>query len=85
MHYGPQNNTYVYFRYNADKKVLVAFNNNAKEMALDVDRFREMLTGVTSGVDVLTGKTFDLRSTLTLPPRASVILELDALELETPR
>jgi hypothetical protein len=44
-----------------------------------------MLTGVTSGVDVLTGKTFDLRSTLTLPPRASVILELDALELETPR
>ncbi len=78
MHYGPQNNTYVYFRYNADKKVLVAFNNNAKEMALDVDRFREMLTGVTSGVDVLTGKTFDLRSTLTLPPRASVILELEA-------
>lgn len=78
MHYGPQNNTYVYFRYNADKKVLVAFNNNAKEMALDVDRFREMLTGVTSGVDVLTGKTFDLRSTLTLPAGASVILELEA-------
>jgi glycosidase len=85
MHYGPQNNTYVYFRYNADKKVLVAFNNNAKEMALDVDRFREMLTGVTSGVDVLTGKTFDLRSTLTLPAGASVILELDALELEAAR
>jgi hypothetical protein len=37
-----------------------------------------MLTGVTSGVDVLTGKTFDLRSTLTLPARASVILELEA-------
>jgi glycosidase len=82
MHYGPQNNTYVYFRYGGNgsegKKVLVAFNNNAKEMALDVDRFREMLTGVKRGVDVLTGKTFDLTSTLTLAPRASVILELES-------
>jgi glycosidase len=82
MHYGPQNNTYVYFRYSGNgsegKKVLVAFNNNAKEMALDVDRFREMLTGVKRGVDVLTGKMFDLTSTLTLAPRASVILELES-------
>lgn len=85
MHYGPQNNTWVYFRYDDSKKVLVAFNNNAKEMTLDVARFREMLTGVNGGVDVLTGKTFDLRSKLTLAPRATVILELNALELETPR
>ena len=85
MHYGPQNNTYVYFRYNDDKKVLVAFNNNAKEMALDTARFREMLTGVASGVDVLSGKTYDLRSRLTLAPGATVILELNAPEPKAPQ
>ena len=78
MHYGPQDNTWVYFRYNDEKKVLVAFNNNAKEMALDVDRFREMLSGVASGVDALTGKTYDLREKLVLAPRAAIVLELAA-------
>ncbi|OON61301.1 alpha-amlyase [Massilia sp. KIM] len=76
MHYGPRDNTYVYFRYDGSKKVLVAFNNNPKEMVLDVDRFREMLSGVASGKDVLSGKTFDLRSELRLPAKASLVLEL---------
>ncbi len=77
MHFGPQANTYVYFRYDDKKKVLVAFNANAKEMVLDVARFRVMLAGVPGGVDVLSGKRFDVRSELRLPAKASVILELD--------
>ena len=77
MHFGPRDNTYVYFRYDDKKKVLVAFNANAKEMALDASRFREMLAGVAGGVDALSGKRFDLRSELRLPAGASVILELD--------
>jgi glycosidase len=76
MHYGPRDNTWVYFRYDGSKKVLVAFNNNPKEMVLDVERFREMLAGVASGKDVLSGKTFDLRSELRLPAKASLVLEL---------
>jgi glycosidase len=78
MHFGPRENTWVYFRYQGDKKVLVAFNNNPKEMALDTARFREMLAGVAGGQDVLTGKRFDLRKELRLPAMASVILELEA-------
>ncbi|MEX5748651.1 glycoside hydrolase family 13 protein [Massilia sp. X63] len=78
MHYGPRDNTWVYFRHTNDKKVLVALNNNPKEMVLDVQRFREMLAGVPGGVDVLSGKRFDLRQELRLPAGASVILELDA-------
>jgi hypothetical protein len=31
MHFGPENNTWVYFRYNDNKRVMVAMNNNAKE------------------------------------------------------
>ena len=78
MHYGPRDNTYVYFRYDGEKKVLVAFNNNPKEMVLDTLRFREMLAGVPGGVDVLSGKRFELGKELRLPAGASVILELEA-------
>ena len=78
MHYGPRDNTWVYFRYDDSKKVLVAFNNNPKEMVLDTARFREMLAGVPAGVDVLSGKRFDLSKELRLPAGASVILELEA-------
>jgi glycosidase len=76
MHYGAENGSYVYFRYNDKKKVMVAFNKSAAPAQLPVARFREMLAGVTSGVDVLTGATFDLSTTLTLPAHAVVILEL---------
>lgn len=81
MHFGPRDNTWVYFRYDDErdkKKVLVAFNNNPKEMVLDVQRFREMLSGVAGGVDVLSGKRFELDKELRLPAKASVILELEA-------
>jgi glycosidase len=76
MQFGAQDGTYVYFRYNDKKRVMVAFNKNPTPAVLPVARFREMLTGVKSGVDVISGATFALDSALTLPPRSSVILEL---------
>jgi glycosidase len=76
MQFGAQDGTYVYFRYNGDKKVMVAFNKNAAAAVLPVARFREMLAGVRSGVDLVSGATFALDTALTLPPRSSVILEL---------
>ncbi len=78
MHFGPRDNTWVYFRHDGKKKVLVAFNNNPREMVLDTGRFREMLEGVAGGVDVLSGKRFALEKELRLPAGASVILELEA-------
>jgi glycosidase len=76
MHYGAQDGTYVYFRYDGAKKVMVAFNKTAVPAVLPVARFSEMLAGVTSGVDVISGKTFSLDTALTLPARSVVILEL---------
>jgi len=78
MHFGPRDNTYVYFRYDDRKKVMVALNLNPKEMVLDTARFREMLAGVASGVDVLNGKRFELGRELRLPAGASLVLELEA-------
>ncbi len=55
---------------------MVAFNKNAQAAVLPVARFYEMLAGVTSGVDAISGKRFALDAALTLPARAAVILEL---------
>ncbi len=76
MQYGAQDGTYVYFRYDGKKKVMVALNKNGAPAVLPVARFHEMLGGVRSGVDVISGATFALDTALTLPARASVILEL---------
>jgi glycosidase len=76
MHYGPENNTYVYFRYLGDKKVMVAFNANDKETVLDAGRFHEMLSGVASGRDVLTGKSHALKDAIRLPANSALILEI---------
>ena len=76
MQYGPENNTWVYFRYDASHKVMVAFNANAKDAVLSAGRFHEMLAGVAAGTDVLTGKRFDLGREIRLPAKSVVILEL---------
>ena len=76
MQYGPEDNTWVYFRYDGRHKVMVAFNANAKEAVLPAGRFHEMLSGVAAGTDVLTGKRFDLGKEIRLPAKSVVILEL---------
>jgi glycosidase len=76
MHYGPEDNTWVYFRYDEHKKVMVAFNLNPKEMTLPTARFGEMLGGVDAGVDALSGKRYELKTELKLAPNSVVILEL---------
>ncbi|KQQ87850.1 glycoside hydrolase family 13 protein [Massilia sp. Leaf139] len=76
MHFGPEDNTWVYFRYQDNKRIMVAMNNNDKEMRLPTGRFQEMLKGTARGVDVLTGATVDLARELRLAPKATLLIEL---------
>jgi glycosidase len=76
MQFGPENDTWVYFRYNDTKRVMVAFNKNPKPASLPTVRFQEMLKGAKSGVDALTGTSYDLSNALALPARSVVILEI---------
>jgi hypothetical protein len=55
---------------------MVALNKGAKDAVLPTARFHEMLKGVKSGVDVISGKTYALDSALTLPAKTAVILEI---------
>ena len=76
MHFGPENNTWVYFRYNENKRIMIAMNDNPKEMVLPTARFQEILKGVTSGTDILSGRAVDLTRELRLAPKATLVIEL---------
>jgi glycosidase len=76
MHYGPEQNTYVYFRYDGAHKVMVALNKNQTETTLKTARFHEMLDGVSAGTDVITGKRVPLAGEVKLPARSVLILEI---------
>ncbi|HEY5591449.1 MAG TPA: cyclomaltodextrinase C-terminal domain-containing protein, partial [Paludibacter sp.] len=75
-HYVPENDVYVYFRYNDNEKIMVILNNNETEQLLKVNRYAESLENKTTGTDVMTGKTFDLKSNFSIPKQTALILEL---------
>jgi len=75
-HFTPENGTYVYFRYNDTRKVMIVLNKNSTSQELQLDRFSEMLNGFSDGTDVLSGKTYDLENTLTIPALSPLVLEL---------
>ncbi|MGB5720326.1 MAG: alpha-amylase family glycosyl hydrolase, partial [Woeseiaceae bacterium] len=76
MQYSPLRSVYAYFRYNDDDTVMVVFNRGDNDVDLDLARFSERLKGAVSGIDVLTGTTIDLRSSLALEPRSVLLLEV---------
>jgi glycosidase len=75
-HYVPENDVYVYFRYNDTEKIMVILNNNESEQTLKIERYAQSLESKTSGTDVMTGKTYDLKSNLVVPKESALILEL---------
>lgn len=75
-HYIPENDVYVYFRYNSDEKIMVILNNNETEQTLKVDRYAESLNDKTTGIDVITGKTYNLKNNFTITKETALILEL---------
>ena len=77
MHYVPENGVNVLFRYNDVQKVMVILNANEAPTALELGRFSQMLEGVKSGKDVLTGKVFELKGGITLPGKEPLVLVLE--------
>lgn len=75
-HYIPEDNTYVYFRYNATESVMVVFNNSNETKTLKTDRFAENIGNFKTGKDVITDKIIDVTKEITLEPKSVLILEL---------
>ena len=76
IHYVPENDMYVYFRYNDKEKVMVVLNNNESAQTLKTDRFSEMMENYTSGKEVISGKTFTDLKSLDVPAKSAMIIEL---------
>jgi glycosidase len=76
MHYLPDNNVYVYFRYNDTESVMVVVNNSKDKQTLKLDRFKESLASYSSGKDIISDANFDLKSELSIEGKSSLILEL---------
>ncbi|WP_128543570.1 glycoside hydrolase family 13 protein [Larkinella soli] len=76
MQYVPQNGTYVYFRYDNNKTIMVATNTNRQETTLETARFAERMKGFTGARNILTDETVTSLGTLKLPARTAVVLEL---------
>jgi glycosidase len=76
-HYVPENNIYVYFRYNDKETVMVVINNSDKSQPFKTDRFKENIKGFKSGKDVISGRTIDLSTEIATEPKSALILELE--------
>ncbi|MGZ9674820.1 glycoside hydrolase family 13 protein [Flavobacterium sp. GNP001] len=75
-HYIPENNIYVYFRYNADDAVMVIMNNSNDKKTVATDRFKENIKNFKSGKEVISEQTFDITKEVTLEPKSVFILDL---------
>ncbi len=75
-HYVPDNNVYVYFRYNEKETVMVIINNNSEKQTLKTNRFKESIQNLKSRKEVLSGTTFDLNNDIEIEGKSALILEL---------
>ena len=77
LHYVPENNVYVYFRYNDQgDRVMVLLNLNSQKQNLVLKRFKEGLAGHKSGLDIISGKNINLSDTLLIEGRNALIINL---------
>ena len=76
MQFVPQDGVYVYFRYNADKTVMILMNGEEKEVTVSTARFAERTSGYTQAVNVATDEVLADLSQIKIPAKTTLILEL---------
>jgi glycosidase len=77
VHFIPENGTYVYFRYDDKSRIMVAMNRNETAATIETARFSEYFGGTKTGRDVISGITYSLSSTLKIPAKTALLLELE--------
>ncbi|MFO7845427.1 MAG: glycoside hydrolase family 13 protein [Balneolaceae bacterium] len=76
-HFIPENNVYVYFRHNDEKRVMVVLNGNEESDVLYLSRFSELIRDSESGYDVISRDTIELGETLNLDGYETMVIELE--------
>ena len=76
VQYIPENGIYVYFRYDQEQTLMVAYNSNGEAATLNTARFEQYLSGYSSAYNVGTQQTVNALEQLEIPAHGSVLLEL---------
>lgn len=78
MQYVPENDVYVYFRYNkADgETVMVLVNANEKDQKVNTERFAERIQSKTSAKNIFTGETKSLKE-IDIPAKSTLVLAIN--------
>lgn len=75
-HYGPKDGVYVYFRSNADQRIMVILNKNEAPYELVLDRFEDSLNGSTGGTNILSNSLLFFNESLSLEPMQAMVIVL---------
>jgi glycosidase len=76
MQFIPKDGTYVYFRYNESKTIMVVYNPSDKEIVLNTDRFKEMTGKYTSAKNICNDKIVPSIAAFKVPKFETMVLEL---------
>jgi len=76
MQFLPQNDVYVYFRYNDTERVMVILNNNNAAQELKLSRFAEVIKDTKTGKEIISATDIILEKKLKIEGKASMIIEL---------
>jgi len=76
LHFLPEDGIYVLFRYDEAQKVMVILNKNPEAYTLQLDRFSEILEGVSTAKDILSGQSLTMKKSINLKSNTPMILEL---------
>lgn len=76
MHYAPKESIYTLFRYTEDQIVMVLLSKNDNDISVNLDRYRDIIKGTETGINVLTGEKVSLQGQLNVPAMTPVILDL---------
>ena len=77
LHFLTRDNTYAFFRYNADKAVFVFINNSDTAKTVPWSYYSEISEGLHNGIDVLTGNPVTISDTTSVAPETALVVEFD--------
>src|SRR5690606_12314926 len=76
LHFLPENNVYVYFRYTETETVMVVINNNPEAQTINTERFSEGIKLFTKGKDILTDQSIYLKKPIQVNGKGALVMEL---------
>ena len=76
MHYAPQNEVYVYFRYTDNKTIMVVLNANDEDQTLNMQRFNQRIGNAQIGKDIFSKAVTPLTGQLPIPANSTKIISL---------